>query len=130
MSPKSLILLSNTCADTCVDTVQSTSLIVLMCTSKRGVVCEYDDGKLSNERWIRHAEIVDLVERKFEGGTAICFADCCHAGGFGEAVIAAIERRRRRDRGGTGEGSKSDGALRVKYACVMSVPPADTAGME
>ena len=66
--------------------------------------------------WLGHAEIIDLLERKFRGGTVVALIDCCHSGGFGEAVV------RERD------GKK--GALNANYACIMSAAPGDKAGME
>ncbi|KAL9190264.1 hypothetical protein ACHAXT_007475 [Thalassiosira profunda] len=81
------------------------------CTPKQSIV----DGAVRREPWIQHSDIVDLLERKFQGGTALCFIDCCHAGGFGEAVV----RRRNETK-----------ALHVKYGCIMSVPPASEAGDE
>lgn len=85
------------------------------CTQRERVQREGDGTR--KEPWLKHSDVIDLLERKFRGGTAVCLVDCCHAGGFGEAVA-----RRRRDRIG--------GALHVDYLCIMSAAPTDMAGME
>lgn len=82
------------------------------CTQKHVVV----DGKTVHEPWIRHSEIIDLLERKFKGGNVWCIIDTCHSGGFGRAVF---ERYR-----------ASEGSLNCSYTCIMSVPPREEAGCE
>ena len=75
------------------------------CTSRQG-----------NEPWIKHLDIINLLEQKFKGGTFIGLIDTCHSGGFGQAVLHKYHT--------------SDKSLNVNYGCIMSVPPLDEAGME
>jgi len=82
------------------------------CTQRHGVG---SDGKTIKEPRMKHSDIIDLLERKFRGGTVWCIIDCCHSGGFGRAVV-----QRYRD-------AKS---LHANYGCIMTVPPDDIAGME
>jgi len=81
------------------------------CTQQQSIT----NGKIKREPWIKHSDIIDLLERKFKGGTAVCIIDCCHSGGFGEAVVQKHNDAK---------------ALNVKYGCIMSVAPADIAGLE
>ncbi|KAL7547950.1 hypothetical protein ACHAWF_011219, partial [Thalassiosira exigua] len=74
--------------------------------------CTETKGSNGREPRLQH---IDLLERKFAGGIALCVIDCCHSGGFGEAVV-----QRYHD-------SKS---LGVNYGCIMSVSSADGAGLE
>ena len=82
------------------------------CTFTESII----DGKVQKEPWLRYDEIVDLLETHFQGGTVWVILDCCHSGGFGEAVMQRYY--------------DSDVALKVNYGCIMSVPPGDIAGME
>jgi len=75
------------------------------CTSRRG-----------NEPWMKHLDIINLLKKKFKGGTFIGLIDTCHSGGFGQAVLHKYHT--------------SNKSLNVNYACIMSVPPSDEAGME
>ena len=75
---------------------------------KRGVFCT--ETMVQKEPWIKHSEIIELLEQKFIGGTSVCIIDCCHSGSFGQEVLCR--------------------ALNVSYCCLMSVPPADIAGEE
>jgi len=75
------------------------------CTSRQG-----------NEPWIKHLDIINLLEEKFKGGTFVGIIDTCHSGGFGQAVLHKYHT--------------SNKSLNVNYACIMSVPPSDVAGME
>ncbi len=54
------------------------------CTHRHGVG---SDGKTIKEPRVKHSDIIDLLERKFKGGTVWCIIDCCHSGGFGRAVV-------------------------------------------
>lgn len=82
------------------------------CTRRQTV----KNGEMHTEPWIKHSDIIDLLERKFKGGTVWCIIDCCHSGGFGQAVV-----KKYRD---------ATTPLSVSYGCIMSVPPADEAGLE
>ncbi|KAL3823928.1 hypothetical protein ACHAXA_007899 [Cyclostephanos tholiformis] len=82
------------------------------CTHRYGVD---SDGKSIKEPWIKHSEIIDLLETEFKGGTVWCIIDCCHSGGFGRAVIQRYRDAKK---------------LHVNYGCVMTVPPSEIAGME
>ncbi|KAL7543825.1 hypothetical protein ACHAXR_013218 [Thalassiosira sp. AJA248-18] len=81
------------------------------CTQTQSI----NNGAIQKEPWLKHSEIVDLLERKFNGGVAWCVIDCCHSGGFGEAVVQRYHRVK---------------SLNVNYGCIMSVPPAAIAGLE
>ena len=81
------------------------------CTFTKSIV----NGNMLHEPWLRYDEVVDLLERKFRGGTAWVIVDCCHSGSFGEAVMKRYHQSNK---------------LNVNYGCVMSVPPWDIAGME
>jgi hypothetical protein len=80
------------------------------CTGRHSV----KNGEIQKEPWIKHSDIIDLLERKFKG-TVWCIIDCCHSGGFGQAVV-----KKKRD----------SNSLSVNYGCIMSVPPGDEAGLE
>ena len=82
------------------------------CTTKESINI---GGMMHKEPWIKHSEIIDLLERKFTGGTAWCIIDTCHSGGFGEAVVQRYNKTSK---------------LNVNYGCIMSVAPYDRAGME
>jgi hypothetical protein len=82
------------------------------CTFTRSIV----DDKIQKEPWLRYDEIIDLLETHFVGGTVWVVVDCCHSGGFGEAVMQRHHN--------------SNTSLNVSYGCIMSVPPGDEAGME
>lgn len=81
------------------------------CTGRHSV----KNGEMHTEPWIKHSDIIDLLERKFKGGTVWCIIDCCHSGGFGQAVVQKY---------------RCTNSLNVSYGCIMSVPPADEAGPE
>lgn len=82
------------------------------CTFRESVV----DGKVQKEPWLRYDEIVHLLETNFQGGTVWVILDCCHSGGFGEAVMQRYY--------------DCNNSLNVNYGCIMSVPPNGVAGME
>jgi hypothetical protein len=73
------------------------------------------NGELHTEPWLKHSDIIELLERRFKGGTVWCIIDCCHSGGFGQAVVQKY---------------RDATSLNVNYGCIMSVPPADEAGLE
>ena len=85
------------------------------CTQRHGVDM---NGNLTNEPWIKHSEIIDLLEQKFIGGTVISIIDTCHSGSFGHAVMQRYNA------------SVGNKPLNVNYGCIMSVPPAEEAGLE
>lgn len=81
------------------------------CTGNQSV----KNGELHTEPWLKHSDIIELLERKFKGGTVWCIIDCCHSGGFGQAVVQKY---------------RDATYLNVNYGCIMSVPPTDEAGLE
>ena len=82
------------------------------CTFRESIV----DGKVQKEPWLRYDEIIDLLETHFHGGTVWVILDCCHSGGFGEAVMQRYY--------------DCNNSLNVNYGCIMSVTPSGVAGME
>ena len=82
------------------------------CTFTKSIV----DGKVQKEPWLRYDEIINLLETHFQGGVVWVILDCCHSGGFGEAIMQRYY--------------DSNKTLNVNYGCIMSVPPGDIAGME
>ncbi len=81
------------------------------CTGRHSV----KNGEMQKEPWIKHLDIIDLLESKFKGGTVWCIIDCCHSGGFGQAVV---------------QKNRDSNSLSVNYGCIMSCAPADEAGLE
>ena len=75
------------------------------CTTRKG-----------NEPWIKHLDIINLLEQKFKDGIFIGLIDTCHSGGFGQAILHKYHI--------------SNKSLNANYGCIMSVPPSDVAGME
>ena len=78
------------------------------------------------EPWIKHSEIIDLLERKFRGGKAWFLIDCCHSGGFGEAIMERLHLHSRH----YNHHHHHDASLAVEYGCIMSTPAAAIAGEE
>lgn len=102
------------------DADDDTLLIYIGGHGKRDAFCSFPqgnfNGKPEKEPYIKYEEIVDLLERKFHGGRVWVLVDCCHSGGFGEAVMEKYWA--------------SNQSLNAKYGCIMSVAPGDLAGEE
>lgn len=83
---------------------------------KRDEFCTHTTGEAGDEEWLKHNDIIELLERKFHGGIVWALVDCCHSGGFGEAVIEKC--------------NASNRSLNAQYGCIMSTPAPYTAGEE
>ncbi len=83
---------------------------------KRDEFCTHTTCELGDDEWLKHNDIIDLLERKFHGGKVWALVDCCHSGGFGEAVMEKCNATGR--------------SLNVQYGCIMSTPAPATAGEE
>jgi len=90
--------------------------ILLFYYGGHGKIDSFCTSRKGNEPWIKHLDIINLLEEKFKGGTFVGIIDTCHSGGFGQAVLHKYHT--------------SNNTLNVNYACIMSVPPSDEAGME
>jgi len=71
-------------------------------------------GDGAHEPWLKHDEVVDLFENEFGGCVIWCMIDCCHAGGFGEAIV-----RRYRSNGNK---------LNAQYGCICASAPSALVG--